>query len=426
MKKNKMKNMPLIMFICSLIFAFFIYGLLVGKNKIFPYKLIKEAIYGYKHFEKLDELPQYFKITSRHYTKYIKNSNKAFQGINLISKINANREMIVEIMDMGGNNIHSWDIDWFDVWPDAKHIRKEHIPKSKPGSLIHGISIMQNGNLVFNFDTRGLVCLDKNSNVVWKIPYQTHHSVHLDENENIWVSGLLFHKTKKFNNRKSPYCEYTILKVSKKGKILKEWSISKLLEQNNLEELLHFGYMPSGITFFDDRLHLNDIEPFPDSLGEGYFKKGDVVVSLRNINTILVFNEKTNKIKYTAIGKFVRHHDPDFISGNEISVFDNNYRIPQSPDLQSKIVILDAKTDSLRIYFEGNSEIPFYTRDMGKHQWLPNGNLLITEAREGRAFEIDKEGNLVWQYVNYVDKDKNIVGLVTEVTRYPLGYADFE
>ena len=57
---------------------------------------------------------------------------------------------------------------------------------------------------------------------------------------------------------------------------------------------------------------------------------------------------------------------------------------------------------------------------MGKHQWLPNGNLLITESKSGRGFEINRQGELVWQYINYVDQD--IVGIIGKAERLPPEY----
>ena len=55
---------------------------------------------------------------------------------------------------------------------------------------------------------------------------------------------------------------------------------------------------------------------------------------------------------------------------------------------------------------------------MGKKQWLPNGNLLVTEATKGRAFEIDKKGKIVWQNVNLVE-DGKLAGLISEAQRLP-------
>ena len=73
------------------------------------------------------------------------------------------------------------------------------------------------------------------------------------------------------------------------------------------------------------------------------------------------------------------------------------------------------------MYFQGSAKRPFFTDIMGKHQWLPNGNLLITEACKGRAFEINPDGKIVWNFVNYVDD--GVVGLVEEVKRLPLDNA---
>ena len=134
-----------------------------------------------------------------------------------------------------------------------------------------------------------------------------------------------------------------------------------------------------------DLLHLNDVEPFPARLKEGFFKKGDVLVSLRNINTVFVFNRETEKIKFICTGLFIRQHDPDFIDGNTFSVFDNTRR-PEEYHPQSRIAIVSAPDKTVKTYYEGTPEHPFYTRIMGKHQWLPNGDLLITETcRGGRS-----------------------------------------
>ena len=37
---------------------------------------------------------------------------------------------------------------------------------------------------------------------------------------------------------------------------------------------------------------------------------------------------------------------------------------------------------------------------MGNAQRLPNGNTLINEASFGRFFEVTRDGDIVWEYVN--------------------------
>ena len=37
---------------------------------------------------------------------------------------------------------------------------------------------------------------------------------------------------------------------------------------------------------------------------------------------------------------------------------------------------------------------------MGNAQRLPNGNTLINEASIGRFFEVTRDGEIVWEYIN--------------------------
>ena len=256
---------------------------------------------------------------------------------------------------------------------------------------------------------------------MWRLPHQTHHSVHLDEDGTLWVCGQRRHEEPdpRFPNRRAPFDEYTLLQVSPEGAILSEWSVADLLIENGLRGLMHLGSVHNESTVIrGDALHLNDVEPFPASMEEGFFRRGDVLVSLRNINTVFAFNRETRRIGFVCTGWFVRQHDPDFLDGNRFSVFDNQNLGPEKLGHQSRIVVVDAAAGTRQVVFEGSAESPFYTHIMGKHQWLPGGNLLITESMKGRAFEITPEGERVWSYFNEVGT--GLVGIVEEVQRVPL------
>lgn len=259
------------------------------------------------------------------------------------------------------------------------------------------------------------------------MPYQTHHSVHKDDNGNLWVGGKKFQteRNSRLPNLLPPYYEDTLLEVSPEGKILREYSVADILRKNGYTGLLYLGTLNNESTRIrgegkllgaDDILHLNDVEPFSAQMESGLFEPGDVMVSLRNINTVFVFNTESEEIKFISIGKFVRQHDPDFIDGNTISVFDNNNNNAVTvEEHKSRIAIVSATDNTVETYFEGTPEQPFFTNVMGKHQWLPNGNLLITESKSGRGFEVDRQGKIVWEYYNYVDH--GIVGAVAEFQR---------
>jgi len=436
-----LKNrLPLILFFASIAFFIFGFGIAVGKKEIFPYSIIERASSGYGELRNVmirlgledlsdtsnEKLPWYYSRVDEPYPPPVRNTGQAYAGLNLVTGITDKQELFATIMDMNGQEVQSWKVDWFTVWPDANHLPENWYPQSKPGTTVHGAVILENGDLVFNFDQLGLVRLDRNSNIVWRLPYLTHHSVELDEKGNLWVPGKKYHAESddRFPNRVAPFFEQTIVEVSQDGQIIEEWSVDELLRENGYEGLLYLSSLQNISALVDgDTLHLNDVEPFPETMAPGFFEQGDLLVSLRNVNTVFIFNRYTQKIKFINTGWFVHQHDPDFVDGNSFSVFDNNNIAPEEHGNQSRIVIVSAPERTMRVFYQGSPENHFFSDHYGKHQWLPNGNLLITDSREGRAFEINPGGEVVWEYYNYVDE--GIVGLLVEVQRIPLDTARF-
>ena len=333
-------------------------------------------------------------------------------GLTMITGLGPARTLVIKVINFNGDVINQWDIDWHKIWPDATHLSADVIPRGKPGTNIYGPRLMDNGDILFNFEYLGLVRLDTCGNTIFRLPYATHHAVNVDDNGDIWTSlGVMQTElTPEYPNYLPPYREAAVAQISPQGELLQTISLMKLLKDNGYDGLMNLstliGREPrvSG-----DVYHLNDVEVFPRSLPEGVFKHGDVMVSLRNINTVLVFDPKALKIRFVSTGQFVRQHDPDFIDGNRFSVYDNNLVAPPpassktgSPDNHSKIVIVSALDGSVTPYFKGHKDLPFYSNIMGEHQWLANGNLLIAETMNGRSIELNPQGQPVWEYNNLI------------------------
>ena len=422
------QRFSLILFIISSAFISFNCGFLVREFQFFPYQFYVEAAKGFQKIrdQRFGKLPWYYKPLKKPFPDVVSDTGEPDKGLTLVTKMAADHSISAEIIDLKGKTVHKWDIDWFEMWPNPQHLPDSMIPQEKPGTHINGAVVMENGDLVFNFEKDGLIRIDITGEVVWRLPYQTHHSLHKHDDGNLWVCGQKYHtqRSSRLPHLLPPFSEETILEVTPEGKILREWSVADILRKNGYTGLLYLGTLNDKSTEVKGNtniLHLNDVEPFSSKLQEGFFKQGDVMVSLRNINTVFVFNAETEEIKFIAIGQFVRQHDPDFIDGNTFSVFDNNNNIVFEPELRkSRILIVSAKEKTSKVFFEGSLEKPFFTEIMGKHQWQPNGNLLITESMAGRGFEINQQGEIVWQYINYVDQ--GVVGIVEEVQRLPLKY----
>jgi hypothetical protein len=412
--------------VCAVLLIFAC-GMVVGKYQLFPSQVLSLAKKGCDQLCALAQSKDavFLCMKPRDLQQpAVRETPEECEGVNLVSRVSAGGALSVEVMDMDGKCLHHWSTDWFNIWPDAKHVPDDLLPQSKPGTMVHGVVLLEDGRLVFNFEYLGLVCLDFDGNVVWRLPYQTHHSIAKGDDGNLLVCGQRrrTEPTELIPNLELPFKEDTLLEVTPEGKIAHEWSIVDLLCENGREGLIYLGSNdPSFPVVRGDVFHLNDVEPFPSRLKEGFFKKGDILVSLRNISTVFVFNRQTGKIRFAQTGTFVRQHDPDFVDGDTISVFDNHTLGPGNTRWQSRILLISARDRAVKVFYQGTSEQPFFTNIMGKHQWLPNGNLLITESCFGRAFEINRKGTIVWEYNNYIEKD--CVSLLTEVTRLPLSDA---
>ena len=69
-----------------------------------------------------------------------------------------------------------------------------------------------------------------------------------------------------------------------------------------------------------------------------------------------------------------------------------------------------------------NGEVRFYSGTMGKHQYLPNGNVLITIPEEGRVLEVTKGGWKVMEFNNLSSYSPDFNERVENAMWVPLDY----
>lgn len=426
--KRWFSEIPLILFILSTVTAAWVYGIFSYRNNLFPFPQVRSAVVQagqgldlIKHKTGI-ELPWYYMKRDDLTERAVFHDAAAMApGLTLVTGIGANDRILAQVIDAHGREVYRWDISWFKLWPNPPHLEKKVIPKSEPGGHLHGVVLADNGDLVFNFEWLAMFRIDPCGKVKWRLPRRVNHSLTWDPaSRTFWaVSMKHYDKTPPpYPNHGTPFLDFRLLEISPGGKVLRDIGVNDLLMSNGLHGLLYMSSISNWSTkVSNDTLHVNDVEPFPADMKPGMFKRGDILVSLRNINAILVFDLATRKIKYLTIGKVLRQHDPDFVDGNTISVFDNNNLRPMGTDLHSRIVQIDARDNSVRVVFQGTRKFPFFSDIMGKEQYLKNGNILITEAVKGRAIEITGDGRPVWEFHNIVKP--GLVALIDEAQRLP-------
>ncbi len=158
------------------------------------------------------------------------------------------------------------------------------------------------------------------------------------------------------------------------------------------------------------------------------FAAGDIMLSGRNTNAIMVLDGKTHQVKWWRVGPMHGQHDPDFQANGEVTMLDNRTGEPASKNNGfmggaggSRIIAIAPENYGYRELYASNGENSFYSAYRGKHQMLDNGNILIAESEAGRVFEATPDGRIAWMIVSKYDDSH--VGWLTSATRYPESYA---
>lgn len=277
---------------------------------------------------------------------------------------------------------------------------EKDIPGQEPqplfGKFIHGFSLLKDGSVIFSFDVGvSLQRFDACSKRMWAVGGPFDHAVTLAEDEKtVWT--LL----------KPEMMDEVVQVDTATGKILRHISMDDIAAANPTIDILqirqHEANWGNGNPqsraedWMYDPFHLNDVEPLPTALAARFenFTAGDLLLSARSLNLVFVVDPETLKIKWWRSGEWRRQHDPDWEPNGTISVYDNR----MSRDY-SRIVNISPASQSTRVVCDGRGS-DFYSRIRGKHQFTPSGNLLITSPQQGRVFEVDPSGNVVFEIFN--------------------------
>jgi hypothetical protein len=411
-------------------------GVATAHYRLFPYTVVRGAVVAAEDWRAhwrsyLGMAPTKFLVPAEGDDRgvFVHVPGAPEPGLTLLSGISKEGVVGLRLIDLEGIVRHRWQASFSEIWPSPEHVRGRALPANDWDTEIHGAVLLPGGDVVFNFDRYGLQRLDACGEIVWKLPYMTHHSVFVGDDGNLWVPGVRYHAgpAPALPGIVPPFEEDTVLEVSPDGEILREISLLELFYANELEALL----FANGLHTIDggshkDLLHLNDIDVLSASNAGAFplFEAGDIMISLRNLNLLLVIDPASEMVRWTQTGPWIRQHDPDFLPDGRVIVFDNRRDGRDGQTFGgSRILTIDPVTREVQTVYEGSDEEPFFTGVKGKQQPLANGNVLIAEAERGRVLEVAPDGRIVWSYISPFDEDH--VAKVSDALRYPEDHADF-
>jgi hypothetical protein len=422
-----------LLFWVTMVIGIFTMGGVYAKNGMYPYRLFEE---GYRStvmlikeiFQTRPDMLRKQKYAGDGVTRY--DPGLAYEGLTLMQGM-YHEGVELRLVDMTGNVIHRWPADFFAIWPRPEHVIPE---KNLPNSYLHyhtmGMSALPDGSVLINFSEKGTAKLDKCGNVQWTVDRMTHHAITPNPDGSYWIpvkgdvrelpdSLLLPGLSHESLMDSLGWYEDRLIRVDAGGHTTNEISVLQALFDGGFEREF---YDVSRIEALDPT-HVNDIEVVtPDLAGKiTGVNAGDLLISIRNMHMLAIMDRDTGHIKWHQIGPWVRQHDPDITSNGNIVVYNNgdaHLGLNRTPG--SNLIELDTATGQTSILYPRQDQAGFFTDIMGSHQLLPNGNRLITESMAGRVFEIDEQGNIVWEYIK--PYDDSYASIIETAIRYDKDY----
>lgn len=287
------------------------------------------------------------------------------------------------LMNMRGDTIHKWMINPEEVGlPEESHCRRAHIfPDGKLLGIFEG-----DGEL-----SGPLIKLDRDSRILWEYRGNCHHDLSVAEDGLIYI--LTHRKRDEYpgQNLTGPILEDFITILSPEGKEIKSISLVKCFIQSP------YFYVMNSVRTQGDIFHTNTIEVLDGKLEEDIpiFKKGRVLISIRNLSIIALIDLEKEKVCWLLWGMWNVQHQPTVLENGNLLLFDNSEKTGKS-----RIIEFNPLTQEIVWSYRGDRKNTFYTGIIGSNQRLPNGNTLITESETGRAFEVTKDNRIVWEFVN--------------------------
>ncbi len=407
----------------SLSTLMFLYGFIAGEFRIFPFHYLRQAQIASTAIAEVTQIPS-VKIAEQFRVQVDKPTVRRHAPLStspyvLVSAGHAMRLPGVEqpvmawIIDRAGNVVHSWR-SHPDLWNDLEQVlRVPGIsgPISPAGFHLYpdgGLLATYHGQNTFPFAV-GLARFDRHSNLLWKKELLTHHFFTLDHRGHIFVPGLelvdspisIGNTSAIITTAKGKIYRDQIVELDPEGNEVERFGVLDLLIDSGRHGLL--THMNTNQLDCEDPTHLNDIRVLDDQQAGSLpgIEAGDLLISLRNLNTVAIVGRTSKRIKWLSAGTTVGQHSPR-VFDHGILTLDN-----LGGDAQlggTRLVHIDFQSGLPTTLFpKPGVDMPDVckTTYSGHLDISPDGrHVLMCVTNAGAIWEVDAQtGQVNWEYL---------------------------
>lgn len=321
--------------------------------------------------------------------------SRAWDGVNLY---NSDGGSSARLVDMRGRVLNEW------TYP-TKHW--------------HVSYLMPDGSLLAIMQSDCLVKLDPMSHVIWKFTDYVHHALSVAPDGRIFVLVRKLRLVPELHPS-LPIIDSDIVVLDADGTEIGRFSILDSLRRSRWAALLPSVYnlptrdakgRPRGEL---DLLHVNQVQVLDGTLENASpaFRRGNLLVSIRNINAIAVLDRDTHDVVWLwGPSNLTHQHDPTLLPDGRILLFDNG---------TSESRVIETDPLSHRITWQYAPGKGFFSETRGSAERLPNGDTLVTDSNRGYVFEITPAGRKVWEFANpeFDTQEPDVRLAIYRMTRY--------
>lgn len=350
-------------------------------------------------------------------------------GPDYLEQYNEDGGCLAWLMDRSGKIKHTWKWDP-NLWSDAEKIS---IVPGKSFYYVTGVHLLPDGDLLAVFQGKhtwpfsvGIVRFDKDSNVKWKKECYAHHWFTVTDDDKIIVPTLRLADSPMYigdtdgriKSDADKIMEDVVTIMTLDGEVLEEKSLLEAMHESGLVGLYQ-GATELRINVFDkDPLHLNDVQEVGQAAADAHdwLNADDILVSFRSINTLVIFDRQTWKVKWYVAGSTMRQHSPRMLGAHDIVVFDNRAGDRDRGGTRIARINLDTRLAETVFPTKDSTEPAIVDSGVAGHLDI-NGDgtaVLMAVTHQGTIYEVDAEtGDLLWEYICVDPSNKELKSIYT-------------
>jgi hypothetical protein len=336
--------------------------------------------------------------------------DRCYNGYTLVLLPDPNA-LCVGLIDMNGRIAHRWQMDS----PKGKG----YVPRARlqpDGALL---VLRSKGGF-------GRGCVEEyawEGQLVWEYAppagLKPHHDVEKTADGNTLiicreeVPEEIRSSAKEPERREMLYSD-VIQEIAPSGEAVWEWHQYEHLDIDrriNVPAPVDWWAGPENNTLVD-WTHTNTVQAIPPNkwydAGDERFRPGNVLMSLRQLDTVLLVDRETKEIVWQYTGDYnggmSGQHDSHMIEkgipgeGN-VLIFDNGASPTTNLGHVGCSYVLEVDPTTNEVVWVYDRRERFHSNFTSSCQRLQNGNTLILESAHYRVFEVTPEGETVWEHV---------------------------